>query len=229
MASILLLLFSTSIPTFLCWDISITVNVEPLKEDCFFQTLKATDQLEIEYQVIDGGHGDLDISFSMVEPRGRIVVADFKKPEKSHDVKIEVAGDYKFCFDNTFSAFNTKTVFFELSAYNSDEDDQWDNSDISFDNSVSNADFQQIEVFNAVVEAVRDHLTKARTLQDLIKITEAKDRNIGEQTFFKVNTCSVVVLATMVFVSLVQILMVKSIFDNNSKICKLLCFLDFSK
>lgn len=33
-------------------------------------------------------------------------------------------GDHKICFDNTFSIFSAKTVFFEISTDNDDEDDE---------------------------------------------------------------------------------------------------------
>lgn len=221
----LIIISSVALPGALTWDSSITINVEPLKEDCFYQTLQVNDELEIDYQVIDGGHGDLDISFSMADPRGRILVADFKKSEKNHEIHISAKGDYKFCFDNTFSAFNTKTVYFELAVTN-DEDDRWD-TDVSFDD--TQKDIQQIEGFQSVMDMVRNNLNKARSLQDLIKVTESKDRNIAEEMYFKVNRYSMLILSTMVFVSFVQIVMLKSIFDSNSKIHKVLSFLDFNK
>lgn len=83
-------------------------------------------------QVVDGGHGDLDTSFELTEPTGRIIVADFKKSDNIHRHRVTLEGDYRFCFDNTFSRFNSKTVFFELiieSENGSQEEDDW-NSDI---------------------------------------------------------------------------------------------------
>lgn len=47
-------------------------------------------------------------------------------------MKVTEAGDYKVCFDNSFSVFNSKTVFFEISTENDEEDD--DNSEIKIDN-----------------------------------------------------------------------------------------------
>lgn len=53
-------------------------------------------------------------SFELAEPNGRIVYADFKKSDNIHRHKAPTDGDYRFCFDNTFSSFNKKTVFFEI-------------------------------------------------------------------------------------------------------------------
>jgi protein ERP2 len=42
-------------------------------------------------------------------------------------------GDYRLCWDNTFSHFNSKTVFFEI-IVDSDDDDERDPWDIDFEN-----------------------------------------------------------------------------------------------
>jgi protein ERP2 len=36
------------------------------------------------FQVIDGGQGEIDISFSLANPAGRIIISDVKKAENSH-------------------------------------------------------------------------------------------------------------------------------------------------
>lgn len=65
-------------------------------------------------QVIDGGHGDLDISFELSAPDGRVLYADFKKSDNVHRHQAVTAGAHRFCFDNTFSVWSRKTVFFEM-------------------------------------------------------------------------------------------------------------------
>ena len=64
-------------------------------------------------KVIDGGQGDLDINFELTH-NGRVLFVDYKKSDNVHRVEKAQAGEYKFCFDNTISHFNSKTVFFEL-------------------------------------------------------------------------------------------------------------------
>jgi p24 family protein gamma-2 len=34
-------------------------------------------------------------------------------------------GDHKFCWDNTFSSYNSKTVFFELLLENENDHEEW--------------------------------------------------------------------------------------------------------
>lgn len=212
-----LLLISYFIMSAYCVDKELTISVEPRKEDCYFQTAKKGETIDIEYQVIDGGHGDLDISFHLADPTGRILIADFKKPENNHRVDATIAGDYRFCFDNTFSSYNTKTIFVELIVEN-EEDDQWGN-DIDLQGIRPEEVYElKVEDIQDIINNVRNHLTKAQQLQALIKSTEARDRNVAEENYFKVNTYSLFQIGVMVFVGIIQVIMVRSLFDDKSKV-----------
>jgi protein ERP2 len=82
--------------------------------ECFYERVEENHIIDIEYQVIDGGHGDLDINFEL-SVDNRIIYVDYKKSDNIHRFEQpHPAADYKFCFDNTISHFNRKTVFFEL-------------------------------------------------------------------------------------------------------------------
>lgn len=92
----------------------ITVRVDPGAIECFYEKALKNQIIDFEYQVIDGGHGDLDISFELQNPNGHPIVTEYKKSDNIHRIDVNVDGDYRFCFDNSFSSFNAKTVFFEL-------------------------------------------------------------------------------------------------------------------
>lgn len=91
-----------------------TVRVEPGTTKCFYERTQKNQIIDFEYQVIDGEHGDLDISFELQNPNGHAMITEYKKSDNIHRFDAIVEGDYRFCFDNSFSSFNTKTVFFEL-------------------------------------------------------------------------------------------------------------------
>lgn len=206
--------FLLSISTINCIEKELTVNVDPGKEDCFYQHAKKGEAIEIDYQVIDGGHGDLDITFHLVDPTGRILISDFKKPENSHRADALLDGDYKFCFDNSFSSYNTKTVFFEL-IIAAEDDAEWA-SEETMDFDKAQAFEVQADDVQEIVNSVRNHLNKVRHLQDLIKSTEARDRNTAEENYFKVNTFSMVQILIMIMVGFIQVVMVRSLFDDQS-------------
>lgn len=200
----------------------ITISVDPGREDCFFQFIRQGNIIDFDYQVIDGGHGDLDITFHLVDPTGRILVADYKKSENTHRSEASVRGDYKFCFDNTFSSYNSKTVFFEL-IVETDDDDSWGSEDSLHFESMSSEQIYELQFLDLqdIMNIIKNHLSKVRHMQDLIKSTEARDRNIAEENYFKVNTYSFLQLILMMVVGLIQVVMVKSLFDEQSKAHKI--------
>lgn len=203
-----------------CYEGELTVIIEAGKTDCFYQFAKTDDTIDIEYQVIDGGHGDLDINFQLIESNGRILLSDYKKSENVHRIKIENDGNYRFCFDNSFSTFNKKTVFFEITIEN---DNNLNN--IGNDNDRDSYEFSPEEIYEIKIQDIMDYitrihnlLTKSRQLQDIIKSHEARDRNIVEENFFKVNTWSIFQICFMIIIGGLQVYMVRSIFETNCKV-----------
>ncbi|XP_008848235.1 transmembrane emp24 domain-containing protein 1 isoform X2 [Nannospalax galili] len=82
------------------------------KKQCFYQAAPANASLETEYQVI-GGAG-LDVDFTLESPQGVLLVSESRKADGVHTVEPTEAGDYRLCFDNSFSTISEKLVFFEL-------------------------------------------------------------------------------------------------------------------
>ncbi|KAJ6639689.1 Transmembrane emp24 domain-containing protein 5 [Pseudolycoriella hygida] len=203
-----------------CIEREMTTTVEPGSKDCFYQFLKTGETLDIEYQVIDGGHGDLDISFEIAEPNGRVAYADFKKSDNIHRHKASTDGDYRFCFDNTFSSFNRKTVFFEIIIESEDgnsDNDDW-NNDIFEGLSPEEYYDMKVEDIQNAINRVRTYLSKARQTQDILKSFEARDRNIAEENYFRVNAWSICQILLMLGVGSVQVFMVRSLFETDSKV-----------
>lgn len=95
-------------------QIDLTVHIEPGDRACFYEYVKPGQVIDIEYQVIDGGHGDLDVSFELQNPSGYHLVREYKKSDNIHRVSVTIEGDHEFCFDNSFSTFSQKTVYFEI-------------------------------------------------------------------------------------------------------------------
>ncbi|XP_044734919.1 transmembrane emp24 domain-containing protein 5 [Chrysoperla carnea] len=204
-----------------------TVTIEPGTDTCFYHNIKEGQRIDIEYQVIDGGHGDLDINFQLAEPSGRIIYADFKKSDNVHRADIKTTGDYKFCFDNTFSRYNSKAVFFELviEDANAEENDKWDdNLNADFLDGLTKEEVYDMKMSDIqdVIERVRLQLIKVKHIQDLIRTHEARDRNVAEENFYRVNTWSIFQIVIMIIVGIIQVVMVKSLFDNSSYVMKIL-------
>ncbi|GAB0099356.1 Transmembrane emp24 domain-containing protein [Sergentomyia squamirostris] len=199
-----------------------TTTIEAGKKECFFQHVKLGETIDLDYQVIDGGHGDLDVSFELFDPMGKVILVDYKRSDNIHRHEATVSGDYRFCFDNSFSSFNRKTVFFELiveSEVSEDEDN--DLKDVFDELRAEEVYDMKVQDIQESIIRIRTHLTRARQLQDLLRSFEARDRNVAEENYFKVNAWSFFQVAAMLAVGTLQVILVKSLFDTNSKVHKI--------
>lgn len=160
----------------------------------------------------------MDINFELAEGTGRIIFADFKKSDNIHRYEVKGSGgEYKICFDNSFSNFNRKTVFFELLI--EDPDDPNDNNVDNFSDldGLTPEEFYSMKVEDILdsISRVKHHITRTRQLQDLLRSFEARDRNLAEMNNFRVNIFSLVIILTMVSVGMLQVYMVRSLFDTS--------------
>ncbi|XP_049807317.1 transmembrane emp24 domain-containing protein 1 [Schistocerca nitens] len=195
-----------------------TVNIDAGKEECFYENVKDGQLLEVDYQVIDGGQGDLDINFRLYAPTGRTIVADYKKADNTHRIVAVEAGDYRMCWDNKFSTFSSKTVFFEILAdYEGQASDPWNDALENYEGlspeEVYDVEAQSIE---QIILRVRSNLKKVQHLQEQTRAFEARDRNVAESNYVRVNVWSVIQIIVMLVVGFIQVVMVKSLFDDKS-------------
>lgn len=67
-----------------------------------------------------------------------------------------------------------------------------------------------------------DNLEKAQRIQNLFKAYEIIDRNLMEHNFERVNFWSLVNISLMVCVGVIQVVMIRSLFEDRSKIGRVL-------
>ncbi|GAB1605098.1 transmembrane emp24 domain-containing protein 1-like [Argonauta hians] len=199
-------------------DTDLTVEISPGKQECFYQHVlkKGETTLEIEYQVIDGG--DMDIGFFIMAPNNNIVVAEDRKSESSHKLDVQMTGTYKICFDNTFSRFFRKVVYFDIVTEN-EEEDETGNWTFSQEDAAELMDVK-LEDFKSIVTRVKENLERSHQVQNYLKMFEARDRNIQESNFERVNWWSGFQLFLMMSVALTQVIMIRSLFDDHSRLHK---------
>ncbi|XP_070688939.1 transmembrane emp24 domain-containing protein 5 [Pempheris klunzingeri] len=194
-------------------DSDFTFTLPAGRRECFYQTMKRDASLEIEYQVLDGA--GLDVDFLISSPSGQVLFSDYRKSDGVHTVETE-DGDYMFCFDNTFSAVSEKLIFFELilDNMNIDEDpDDWK----EYVHGTDMLDMKLEDIMDTI-NNVKARLGKSVQIQTVLRAFEARDRNIQESNFDRVNFWSVINLIVMLCVSAVQVYLVRSLFDDKRKI-----------
>ena len=197
-----------------------TVEIGAGKEDCFYETLKSGETLDVEYQVIDGGQrNELEIDFRIFNPSGVPIVADFRKSDNAHRSTVDADGDYKICFDNSMSRFSPKIVFFEIIIENEDDANYDEFGDISFseDVAVENYDVQVTDIEEAL-KSIKERISRSRHFQDQLRAVEYRDRSMAEHNFENVNFWSVCHMTIMIIAGLCQVILVRSLFDEKSSI-----------
>lgn len=158
-------------------------------------------------------------SMALNQSQGHSNSSDYKKSENIHRHSVLINGDYQFCFDNTFSTFNRKTVFFELIMENDENREKMDFQGMEGLSPEEIYDMKAEEILDYIGK-IRMHLQQARQIQDFLKSQEARDRNTAEENFFRVNAWSMFQMLTMVLTGFLQVFMVRSIFEVNSTIWK---------
>ncbi|XP_028638230.1 transmembrane emp24 domain-containing protein 5 [Grammomys surdaster] len=194
-------------------DSDFTFTLPAGRKECFYQPMPLKASLEIEYQVLDGG--ELDIDFHLASPEGRTLVFEQRKSDGVHTIEAE-DGDYMFCFDNTFSTISEKVIFFELILDNMGEDVQGQEDWKKY---ITDTDVLQMKLEDILesIHSIKSRLSKSGHIQTLLRAFEARDRNIQESNFDRVNFWSVVNLMVMVVVSAIQVYTLKSLFEDKRK------------
>ncbi|XP_040437461.1 transmembrane emp24 domain-containing protein 1, partial [Falco naumanni] len=200
-------------------DAEVTFVLPAGRRECFYQGAPGNASLEAEYQVI-GGAG-LDVDFSLESPSGRLLVSERRRSDGAHTVEPTEAGDYKLCFDNSFSTISEKLVFFELifdSAQEDDEDEEEEEGEEG-DGWLQAAQPEdaldvKIEDIKESIETMRSRLERSIQMQTLLRAFEARDRNLQENNLARVNFWSRLNLALLGLVAVLQVALLKGLFQD---------------
>ncbi|ELW72614.1 55 kDa erythrocyte membrane protein [Tupaia chinensis] len=184
------------------------------------QTLKIVRTAELSPFIVfiaptDQDGAGLDIDFHLASPEGKILVFEQRKSDGVHTVETEV-GDYMFCFDNTFSTISEKVIFFELILDNMGEQAQEQEDWKKYITGTDMLDMKLEDILESI-NSIKSRLSKSGHIQTLLRAFEARDRNIQESNFDRVNFWSMVNLVVMVIVSAIQVYMLKSLFEDKRK------------
>ncbi|KFQ94257.1 Transmembrane emp24 domain-containing protein 7, partial [Nipponia nippon] len=90
----------------------ITFELPDNAKQCFYEEIVQGTKCTLEFQVITGGHYDVDCRLE--GPDGAVLYKEMKKQYDSFTFTASRNGTYKFCFSNEFSTFTHKTVYFDF-------------------------------------------------------------------------------------------------------------------
>nr|XP_009859742.1 transmembrane emp24 domain-containing protein 1-like isoform X2 [Ciona intestinalis] len=197
-------------------DNDLTVLVAAGKKECFYQSVKSGQSIDVEYQVIDGG--ELDIDFRISAPSAIAVVTEFRKNDGIHTIDPTEQGDYEVCFDNTFSRITSKTIFFEIIIDNNeggmDEDDEAWKKFVASDETYGD----KLATLEQSLDSIKSNNAKITQYQVMLRAFEAKDRNVVERNFMRINFWSLTNIVVMLSVFALQVFMVRNMFNDKQKV-----------
>jgi p24 family protein gamma-2 len=222
----LILTWSMLISQIYCLQHELNVLIEPGHRECFHQYLTRDLTMETEYQVVQGG--ELDISYWISTPSNRVIFTELRKPGGQHQFRTDEIGEYKFCFDNSFSRFARKQVFFFLGTNDKfiDPNFQVQNVFDSINNQIGRDQLgeldNKLESFREAFHRVQVNMEKAQRMQNMFRAYEVIDRNVMEHNYDRVNFWSTLNISLMVLVGIIQVYMIRSLFEDRSKLGKVL-------
>ncbi|KAH8377049.1 hypothetical protein KR093_003082 [Drosophila rubida] len=197
----------------------LTIFAEAGRMECYHQAVAATEHIIVEYQVIYGGQGESHINCNLMDPARRLLFTDHKQGQGKYQLVANETGVYKLCFDNTISSFNQKIVVFTLQILPDNHEElerqktiKEMNTDYQFDRTYSH--------INDYMTKITVNLMRSRQSQDYIRTLEAKDRKVAESNFTLVNNWSCAQFIAMIVVGMLQVFMLRSIFNTDGRFYK---------
>ncbi|XP_077202187.1 transmembrane emp24 domain-containing protein 1 isoform X1 [Paroedura picta] len=164
---------------------------------------------------IIGGAG-LDVDFSLESPAGELLVEEYRRSDGLHTIEPTEMGDYKLCFDNSFSTLSEKLVFFEL-IFDSPQEDEDLAGWAEMAEPEETLDIK-MEDIKGSIETVKSRLERSLQMQALLRAFEARDRNLQESNLSRVTFWSAVNLSVLLVVSFLQVSLLKSLFENKRRV-----------
>jgi hypothetical protein len=130
---------------------------------------------------------------------------------------------FQLCFDNTFSYQARKVIFFEV--YLTDANGNADDIDVS-KFAVNDVDFAKrvydigitLIDFKSATARIKNLLNKIEYYQSTLRSYEHRDKVIMAANLSRVSFWSVITTAVLVFVAVLQVYTIRSLFEENSKL-----------
>jgi len=92
--------------------VELTFELPDSAKQCFHEDVKAGTKCTLEFQVVTGGHYDVDCVLE--NPQGQPIYQGIKKQFDSHTFTADKHGVYTVCFSNEFSTFSHKLVYMDF-------------------------------------------------------------------------------------------------------------------
>uniref|UniRef100_A0A1A7XIM2 Transmembrane emp24 protein transport domain containing 1b n=1 Tax=Iconisemion striatum TaxID=60296 RepID=A0A1A7XIM2_9TELE len=186
------------------------------RSECFYQTALKNGTMEVEYQVIAGA--GMDVDFTVLSPKGVRLIMESRRSDGIHVVEPTDEGDYEICFDNSFSRFSEKMVFFEIIVEGQGGDAGGDEEWQGLEEPDGSLLEYKLEDIRESMESLHKRLERSRQMQTVLRAFEARDRNLLEDNLWRVSFWSCASVLVMLCVALTQVYTVRRLFDDKRRV-----------
>ncbi|PKU47514.1 transmembrane emp24 domain-containing protein 7 [Limosa lapponica baueri] len=178
----------------------ITFELPDNAKQCFYEEIAQGTKCTLEFQVITGGHYDVDCRLE--DPEGTVLYKEMKKQYDSFTFTASRNGTYKFCFSNEFSTFTHKTVYFDFQV---GEDPPLFPSE----NRVT-----ALTQMESACVSIHEALKSVIDYQTHFRLREAQGRSRAEDLNTRVAYWSIGEAIILLVVSIGQVFLLKSFFSD---------------
>jgi len=153
--------------------------------------------------------GQYDVDAVLEDPQGKVIYKEARKQYDSHTFKTQVPGAYKLCFSNEFSTFSHKVVYMDWQI--GDEINGGQRPDGQHAPTPRMAAMTKLE---SSAQTIGDKLRAVDDYQTHHRLREATGRRRAEDLNERVMIWSLGQTATIVLISIGQVLLLRSFFSD---------------
>lgn len=179
-----------------------TFELQEHEVQCFHEIIPKDQKITLEYQVISGGHFDIDCH--MVSPNTKTIYKEQRKQYDTFNHQTLEEGEYTFCFSNEFSTFAHKTVYFDLVIGDGDNSLPGD----------SGAHATALTQLESSAFSIHESLRLVVDYQNHHRLKERISREVAEYLCERVQNWSIGQTALIVVVAFGQVFMLRKLFDK---------------
>jgi len=181
------------------YSVELTFELEDNAKECFHETIVNVTKCTLEFQVVTGGHYDVDVTLK--DPKGLVIYAEKKKQYDSHTFDSRTPGEYVFCFSNEFSSFTHKTVYFD---FQSGDEPSLSPGIASHHTALTMIESSAVQIHESL-KVIIDYQTHHR-------LREATSRDMAEYLNERVQMWSIGQAVIIVSMSLIQVYILRNFF-----------------
>ncbi|XP_065175407.1 transmembrane emp24 domain-containing protein 1-like [Sycon ciliatum] len=189
-----------------------TVKVMPGLRECFYETVETGTEIEAEFQLLSGSQTSVD--FEISAPNGRMVYTERQQSSGAYDHTAEQTGDYEFCINNQFGSWGEKLVFLDLAF---DRSPHLPDDVPTEDHEPGHEAEESAQGMGESLRKVGQQLDQVRTIQEYLRVREARHRHTADDNFNRVLVWSVCECAALIFIGSVQVFVLRKFFENSGK------------